>query len=123
MTEKDTADKRLVGEDLVGAEYVAGREAAAVGGFWLEFFDQLGDIQRNQFDLWLEDTQESMGRLSRADAPAEVFLDHLSRRIGHLVEGTSQVAALWAKEAERSQAVHRRLWDPYLNLLSSDRRR
>jgi len=122
MNEKDTDNKRRVSEDLVGAEYVAGREVAALGGFWLEFFDQLGEIQRQQFDLWVEDTQESVSRLTQATPPAEVFMDHLNRRIGHLVEGSSQVAALWAKEAERSQAVHRRLWDPYLNLLDSDRR-
>ena len=122
MNEKDAADKRRASEDLVGAEYMAGRELAAVGGFWIEFLDQLGEIQRQQFDLWVEDTQQSVSRLTQATPPVEVLMDHVNRRIGHLVEGSSQVAALWAKEAERSQAVHRRLWDPYLNLLDSDRR-
>lgn len=106
------------GDSLAGAEYLANRELAAVAGFWFEFADELGRIQQRQFEGWLADVQHSAMRLSEADAPTEVVADHLQRRINHAMEGASEVSALWQRELERSISVHRRLWTPFLDMLS-----
>ena len=79
-------------------------------------------VPRDEVDLL--DTWHTGGM--RGTFSADVVVNDVfvpDRRIGHLVEGSSQVAALWAKEAERSQAMHRRLWEPYLKLLEADQRR
>ena len=117
------SEKGRVDEDLLGAEYVAGRELAALGGFWFEFAERLGQIGEQQSRWLMEDLELSAERLRENVAPAEVAMDHLSRQVGHWLEGASATAELFSSEAERAFAVHRRLWAPYLSLLSTDLRR
>lgn len=117
MTTTTTAKKNppKAHQDLMGAEYLASRELAAVGGFWIEFAQQLGEIQQQQVDWWLTDMAQSASRLGETSAPTEVFLDHMSRRVNHTMEGATQVSNLWSKEFDRTLTLHRRLWAPYLS--------
>ena len=53
------SEKGRVDEDFLGAEYVAGRELAALGGFWFEFAERLGQIGEQQSRWLMEDLELS----------------------------------------------------------------
>ncbi len=121
MVNKALADRSDPGADIAAAEYLASREMATVGGLWFEFADEVSRIAQQQTQWWLEDMQSSMEKLAQAQAPSEVLLDHMRRRVDHNMQALSEVGALWNKEVERSLKVHRRMWAPYLDMLSDPR--
>lgn len=121
MSQDKIVEHPTLTQELGSAEYLASREIAALGGFWLEFAQQLGEIQQQQLDWWLADLQQSAEKMVAAQGPVEVIADHLQRRLRHTLEGTSQVANLWSKELDRSLTLHRRLWRPFFDTPANPR--
>jgi hemerythrin-like domain-containing protein len=97
-------------DNLVQAEFIGSREVAGVTGLATLLFEQLGSVQRRQFELFVEDHQTSMRRLTETFNPLSVWMDHVSRRALHITSGLEQTVEIATELSERAGHLHRRTW-------------
>jgi len=116
-------DRRLAGEEAVGAELLATRDLVAHLGIALDTATGLADVQARQLRLLLEDyaaTWSSLQGNGGAPEPFSVLNDHVSRRLEHVTEGVNESIELISTQSERAWEALYRLWAPFAAVVRQD---
>lgn len=103
-------------QEATGAEYLATREMTEGVGLGLAFLERIGQIQRQQFEWFVEDYGTSFRRLGEMSSPFEVWVDHVSRRMQHATEGARQLIDAATRGSSDLDSTHRQLWSPFASL-------
>lgn len=114
---------RLVGEEAVGAELLAGRELVAQAGIFWSLAESLQRLALGQTELLVRDHLHTLGELfdpSLRGRPAAILGAHLERRLRHSAEGLAEGADLVAASLDESSAAARRMWESFTAVVRND---
>jgi hypothetical protein len=123
LTQDLGAQARTVREEIVAAEFIATEEAIENAGSVLEALAQIGDIQREQFRVLVEDHRASWDRLREVRSPlglVEVGFDHWKRRATHVAEGLNQVVDVVVGGGRHMTSAMMQMWQPFVKLVRQD---
>lgn len=123
LADTGSASSRLVREEAVGAELLAGRELATQVGIALELADSLQALARRQADLLADDYRETFAALldpANRDRTGNVIGDHAGRRCRHLLDGWSEGLGVLAAGLAASNQAALRLWAPFAAVVRDD---
>lgn len=111
-----TPDARTIGEELLGAELVAGKELTEAAGGLLEALERGGAIWLQQARWLAEDYGrfwlDSLGR----PVDPEPLKQLIDSRSGHIVSGMNQLGELVEKEC----APLTRIWSDFMGVVRQD---
>jgi hypothetical protein len=119
-------DRRLAGEEAVGAELLATRDLVAHLGIAWETLEGLGDLYARQARLLAGDYADTWKALTREGVSRsvhEVIGAHLERRVDHVTAGVNEGIELLSSQSERACHVLIRLWAPFTAVVRQDWRR
>jgi hypothetical protein len=116
-------ESRLVRDEAMGAELLLTRELIEQFGIVFETADQLNDLFVRQAGYALRDYADTLRHA--ASEPGlhncrDVAMGHLQRRIGHLVEGSDEFAALMRSGTGKLGDALFGLWRPFAAVLGRD---
>ena len=113
-----TESSRRMGEELLGAELVAGKELIEAAGTFWDTLEKAGEIHRRQFTLLLTDHTRFWGdALSGDPGKATAALPTLAmHRFDHLREGLDQYRALIGSEL----APLTKIWSDFFSVVRRD---
>ena len=111
-------ESRLLSEELLGAELVAGKELTeAAGGFW-DALEKCAAIQQQQWRWYVDDWNDFWTtplREPSADLPSAIG-ELIERRSRHVGTGVRDLAELVKKETDPL----RKIWSDYLGVVRRD---
>jgi hemerythrin-like domain-containing protein len=94
---------------LASVSETTGAGIASSAGSLFELAENLAAIQREQFELLIADTTQSMEELG-SRPPHEVWMNYFSKRIAHQTEGYAEFWRVLMAEAEQWQGEQTRIW-------------
>ena len=119
-------DRRLAGEEVVGAELLATRDLVAHLGIAWETLEGFGTLYARQARLLADDYADTWKALTReggAGNVPEVIGAHLQRRVEHVTAGVNESIELLSSQTERACDALIRLWAPFTAVVRQDWRR
>jgi len=123
LAESFERDRRLAGEEAVGAELLATRDLVAHFGIAMDTATGLADVYFRQVRLAMEDyaaTWSSLTATTAAAQPCDVLAEHVSRRVEHVTRGVNESIELVATQSERAWEALPRLWSPFAAVVRQD---
>lgn len=113
-------DSQTAHPDSTAAGYLANREFVNNVNGWMELTNRIGEIQRRQFEWWMEDSQEIYRRLAKQEPFPVVMAEYWKRRAEHGLTGASELMETWAGSAERAATAQRLRWSPFRSKEASE---
>lgn len=114
---------RLVREEAVGAELLAGRELVAQAGILWSLAESMHRLAVSQAELLVRDHWRTASELldpRRRGATATVLSDHFERRFRHSARGWAEGAELLANGCNESAAAAQRMWASFSAVVRND---
>lgn len=120
----DVADQsRTLREEAVAAEFIATEETMENVGSVMDTLSQLGDIQRQQWRIFVTDQRDTLKALVQSRSPFDVLrvgFEHWSRRATHVADGLNQTVTVLANEGRSLTNTLVEVWNPFIELLRRD---
>ena len=114
-----TVDAKTIGEEILGAELVAGKELAEATGNLFEAMERGGEIVRQQAGWWLADYGDFWLRSLRVPPDPGALPDLIDRRSRHIATGFQDMSSL----VQRECAPLTRMWGDFFSVIRQDWRR
>lgn len=109
-------DAKTLGEEIIGAEIVAGKELTEVAGSALEAMEQGTSIWLQQGRWWLEDYGQFLRHSVEKPGDPSGVINLLTVRSEHVSSGFHQMSEL----VERECAPATRIWSDFLRTVLRD---
>lgn len=117
-TETVTESTRRIGEELLGAELVAGKELVEVAGTFWDTLEKSAEIHRQQISWLVEDHTSFWGDALSMDTQrtASALPNLLTHRIDHVRRGFDQYRQLLDSEL----APLSKIWSDFIGVVRRD---
>ena len=112
-------DAKTLGEELVGAEILAGKELTEAAGGLFEGIERAAEIWRQQATWLFDDYLEFWREAARSPGRPEPLLALVERRSTHVASGARELAST----VERECAPLARMWSEFMEVVRRDWRR
>ena len=111
-------DMRLVGEEILGAELVAGKGLSQAAGTVLDVVERGFELQREQWKLLVDDYAIYLNTITTSDMKEwpYSFSGLVNRRLMHINEGWRKAATLVNDEYQPLRSV----WSDFLHVVRQD---
>ena len=96
-------------QEVAGAEFLAGVEAASLAGNMMEWIEAAAMIQGRALSAWAADWQQTSAMLVTSN-PAAALLQHVGRRIEHVSAYLLDLQTLNDQTMKHVQEAHRALF-------------
>jgi hypothetical protein len=114
-----SVDARTIGEEILGAEIIAGKELTEATGNYFEALEKGGSILRQQAGWWLSDYTDFWLKSLRFPPDPGLVVELFQRRSEHVLQGVKEAGELMDREC----APLTRMWSDFFGVVKKDWRR